>query len=148
MSGTRLTRSLDKVAAALAPAFEQEDLDLAKATLKACCTATRRVRAGKDPQTGAFTYADVPDHPVRLAASVKIIEWSIGKPVAASVQMTIGPGPGQSATASQDDLLQLLLAAPEAAADIVGKLKDAAARAKRAQPVEVMVTPEVKQPLA
>jgi hypothetical protein len=140
MSG-RLSRSLDKVAAALAPAFDCADVELAKATLKECCTATRRVRAGKDPTTGSFLYADVPDHPVRLAASVKIIEWSIGKPIARTVQATFTPTAGAGGAANGEDLLNLLLSAPDAAVDIVEKLKRAAEKAKRAEPVEIAVTP-------
>lgn len=135
MSGTRLSRAMDRVGAMLAPAFTNDDRDLAKETLRACCGATRRVRE-RNPD-GDLIYVDVPDHAVRLAAGVKILEWTVGKPIARSIHAEL-PDPSRAAASTTgDDLLQLLLAAPDAAADIVSKLQAAAAKAKRSEPINV-----------
>lgn len=89
MSG-RLSRAANKLAARLEPAFSDEDVAFAKRTLLEACKATRRVRE-RNPD-GDIIYTDVPDQPVRLAASVHLLQWSLGKPVASSVHMSITAG--------------------------------------------------------
>lgn len=138
----RHSRALDKLAAALGPAFQNGDVELAKATIVSCCHATRRVRAGKDA-SGGYLHEDEPDYTIRLAAAVKIIEWTIGKPIARTINAEIPTGgAGNGGDSTGRDLLDLLLAAPDAAVDIVAKLQQAAAKAKQAEPVEIVVSPE------
>lgn len=139
----RHTRALDKLAVALGPAFESGDIELAKATIVSCCHAKRRVRAGKDP-LGGYLHEDEPDYTIRLAAAVKIMEWAIGKPIARSINADVSPGGGSKGTDSTGgELLDLLLASPDAAIDILDKLRRAASKAK---PLEITVSPENNQP--
>lgn len=139
----RHTRALDKLAVALGPAFENGDVELAKATIISCCGAKRRVRAGKGPD-GGYLYDDEPDYTIRLAAAVKIMEWTIGKPIARTINADVSPtGSGKGGDVTGGDLLELLLASPDAAIDILDKLKRAASKAK---PLEIVVSSENPAP--
>lgn len=139
---------VDAQAAALAARcnqapFPQEVEDEAKLVLAACLRATKRARE-RNPD-GDIIYVDIPDNAIRAAVAVKIIEHNIGKPVTRSIVANLTP-PGTGAAASTgDDLLQLLLAAPDAAADIVAKLQKAAEKAKKAVPVDVTATPTLPE---
>jgi hypothetical protein len=133
---TRESIALQNLEAKLVKVFTDGDVEDAKETLRECLMASRTVRKGRDAG-GHIIYEEVPDYPIRLTAGVKIIEWAIGKPVSRSVVANVTPpGAGQSNDTAAD-LLNLLLAAPDAAADIVAKLQKAA---RNAAPVEVTVS--------
>lgn len=84
---TRGTRALDKLGVKLAPLFDADDLEMAKQTLMDGLSASRRVRAGRNP-AGGYLYEDQPDYPTRVVCAVKVIEWGIGKPVSTSLMIT------------------------------------------------------------
>lgn len=130
----RHSRALDKLGASLGPLFDAEDFETAKRTLIESCRATRRVRAGKDPKTGAFLYNDVPDYTTRTVAAVKVLEWCAGKPIARSVSASFNaPSEPQSTGAFIGDLLKDA-GSVRAMQDVLGKM---IAAAERVQPVDV-----------
>lgn len=135
--------SLEIMGAKLAEVFNEADLHDAKECLRECLLATRRVR-NRDAK-GQIYYEDVPDYPIRITAGVKIIEWAVGKPISRSIHAEV-PAPGaQQGSNTADGLLDLLLAAPDAAAEIVAKLQEAAAKAKRAEPIDLPPDPPLPQ---
>jgi hypothetical protein len=137
---SRLSTAVERLGLELVKVFNDGDVEDAKETIRECLMASRTVRAGRD-EGGHIIYREVPDYPIRLAAGIKIIEWSIGKPVSRSIVANTVQEEAKKAQAGGDDLLNLLLAAPEEAAAIVAKLQEAAKKAKNAQPVEITVTP-------
>lgn len=142
---TRESLALQKLEAELVKVFHDGDVEDAKETLRECLRATRTIRNGRDA-AGHIIYEEVPDYPIRLTAGVKIIEWAIGKPVSRSVVANVNPPGATNHETTGKQLLDLLLAAPDAAADIVSKLREAA---KNAIPTEVTATPvlpEAKKP--
>lgn len=139
MSG-RVAHALQKVGLEIAQVFNDGDIEDAKETLRECLMASRTVRSGRDAK-GHITYEEVPDYPIRLAAGIKILEWSIGRPVSRTIVADATNPAANEEKNVQEELLNLLLAAPEAAADIVQKLQEAARKTKKAEPIEVRATP-------
>lgn len=83
--------------------------------LEACLDSEIYVRAARGP--GGIDYKAVPDRAIRLAAAVKIIEFSRGKP-ATSLTVTTVP-PGNQRPASPADLAALIAKNPEVAARVM-----------------------------
>jgi hypothetical protein len=121
-----------------------EDVEvLAKQRVAEALNATKRVRE-RNPD-GDIIYVDIPDHPIRAAVGIKIVEHNLGKPVTRAIHAHLTQ-PGSKAEADAGDtLLQLLLAAPDAAASIVEKLQIAAQKAKKAEPVEIEGAPRLPE---
>ena len=71
--------------------------------------ATAWVRGPKQKEGGQREYVEVPDHALRIAAAVRVIEWRRGKPAA---QLTITPPPG-GASPQPRDFRSLMDAHPE-----------------------------------
>jgi len=136
----RHSRALDKLSANLAPLFAEEDFELAKKTLVEACRATRRVRAGKDPKTGAYMYDDVPDYPIRVAAACKVVEWVAGKPVARSITANLTPGASESGQESSEGFMTALMADPEARASLRSTFDKLVEAAEKAKPMEILVS--------
>jgi hypothetical protein len=76
----RLTRATKTIEAAIDPAIKRQDFINAKETLLACSKATRRTNRRANSQAGSRGYRDEPDHAMRLSASIKILEFAVGKP--------------------------------------------------------------------
>jgi hypothetical protein len=119
---------------------EKEAIEAVGAALR----ATKRVRQRNND--GDIIYVDIPDHPLRAAVGIKIIEHNLGKPLQRTINANLPPPGGGSSTTASDDLLNLLLAAPDAAVEIVAKLQEAAQKAKRVDPVDVTATESLPQP--
>lgn len=139
---TRISNALDKVGAQMLSVFNPDDLTAAKAAIVRCLTAERKVRAGRDDQ-GKVIYEIIPDYPTQLAAGCKVVEWTIGKPIARTVDLT--PDKPNGANGVTEDLLALLLATPEPAIEILSKLQQAALKIKKTDAVEIVVSPEIPE---
>lgn len=103
MKSTSLAAAEARVAALISPELEARAL----AELEACLGATIYVRSSRGPD--GINYALMPDRPVRLAAAVKILEFSRGKP-ATSLTVTVPSDSGRTANllelaASTDPML-------------------------------------------
>jgi hypothetical protein len=78
--GSRRSRGQTYVDAKVAAAFVAGDALSARAALVSCLKATRRVRMGRDPVSGAVIYRVQADAAIRLAAAVRLLEWATGLP--------------------------------------------------------------------
>jgi hypothetical protein len=78
--GNRKSRAGIQVERVVAAAWARGDGSEARAALLACMKATRRVRAGRDPMTGAQNYKAEADMPMRLAAATTVLQWTVGLP--------------------------------------------------------------------
>jgi hypothetical protein len=118
----RIGPQMAALGALVQPFIKADDGERAWKQLDELSMATRRVRAGKCPQTGAYLYEDVPDYPVRLVATIKKLEYAIGKPVATAVNINANVGSeGEHEILSIQDLLK---ANPRAIADAKATLDD------------------------
>lgn len=142
-----LSHALATVEMQVAKVFNDGDVEDAKETLRRCLMATHSKRTGRDA-SGKIIYEEVPDYPIQLAAGIKILEWSIGRPVSRTIHADATPPAQNDAEKSKDELLNLLLGAPGAAAEIVAKLQEAAQKVKRAEPVDVTATESLPPPSA
>jgi hypothetical protein len=134
-----LSHALATVEMQIAQVFNAGDVEDAKETLRRCLMATHSKRTGRD-ESGKIIYEEVPDYPIQLAAGIKILEWSIGRPVSRTIHADATPKAPVEEANAKDELLNMLLAAPEAAQEIIGKLQEAARKAKKAEPVNITAT--------
>jgi len=99
--------------------------DRAVKVLEECLDATVTVRSGRGEH--GIDYAERPDHAVRLAAAVRIVEFSRGK---APTSMTLIQPPGAGARPpSQTDLATMLSKQPELARRIMDVYAESAKQA-------------------
>jgi hypothetical protein len=133
------------LSASVKTVFAPEIEELAKQRIADCLNATKRVRQrGED---GSIIYVDIPDHQLRGAMAVKVIEFNVGKAVSRSIVADVTPHAGRNAPGSiEDGLLALLLANPEESADVVAKLREAAKKVRPSHPPEIVVFEENPQP--
>jgi DNA-binding transcriptional LysR family regulator len=117
-SPTTLAAAESRIAALITPALESKAL----AVLEECLGAEVYVRAARGAD--GIEYKAAPDHAVRLAAAVKIIEFSRGRP-GTSLTVTLPPGAGNQP--SLPDLGRLIAENPDVAesifAAVVGKAR-------------------------
>lgn len=130
---SRVSALAAKVGAVFPPEVEER----AKAELADALNATRTKRERDDK--GVIHWVEVPDRPMRVAVAVKILEFNVGKPVNRTITADVSPGSNQSGAMTAEDLLQLLCAAPETAAEILAKLKSAAQKVQKRVGLEIAV---------
>lgn len=108
-----LAAAEQRIAALITPELEARALS----ELGACLEAETFVRSARGPN--GIEYRSVPDRAIRLAASVKIIEFSRGRP--GSTLTMIAPHENGPAVPARADLLSLLTQNP----DLVHRIIDA-----------------------
>ena len=97
---------------------EMEVADL-KATLLRLTTATVRVRGRERTPQGGITYEDVPDNGIQLAATVKALEFAVGKP-----RQTMEVQDGRNRLPAAQDLRAILGKNPELVTAILGHMQE------------------------
>ena len=102
--------------------FTQGEVDELKAKLLKLTEATVIVRSPKRDDNGKLQYIEVPDVGVQLAATVKALEFSVGKPKQ-MIEVQPGNGSGNAARGMRD-LGALIAQNPDLAIKVIGALKD------------------------
>lgn len=143
--GSPGSSALQRLQSKLLSAFNEGDYEDALETIRECLRATRTVRAGRDGG-GHIIYEEVPDYPIRLMAGLKIVEYTIGKPVSRAIVANVSEPKQVNSVTSGDDLLKLLLADPASAATILQKLQEAALKVSKGAVVELAPPSEGKKP--
>lgn len=119
---TSITKGQERVAAL---DFTQPEVDKLKGKLLELTEATVWVRTGRDAL--GMVYSEVADPGVQLAATVKALEFAVGKP-GQKLELTTPNTPG--ASSGLQDLGKLIAKNPEIAAKVLGALKDGLAMAQ------------------
>lgn len=102
--------------------YSQDQIDYLQNKLLKLCDATIIVRSPERDENGKCKYVEVPNVAVQLAATVKALEFGVGKPrQMIEVSDQTQPGRGQPGIR---DLAQLLAQNPEITAKVLGALKD------------------------
>lgn len=114
-----------RIAALITPELEMRALH----ELESCLDATTFVRASRGPD--GISYQSVPDRAIRLAAAVKIIEFSRGKP-ASSLVVTNSP---QSKVFDRSRMLSLLASLPPEL--VHERINEVIEAARKAAPINV-----------
>lgn len=102
--------------------FTQSEIDRLKAKLLTLSDATIIVRSPERDENGRCKYVEVANVAVQLAATVKALEFGVGKP-----RQMIEVSDGSSSNAHQPgirDLAHLLHRNPEITAKVISALKD------------------------
>jgi len=116
--------------------FTQSEVDTLKAKLLRLTEAKITVRVGRDAE-GKIAYGQVDDVGIQLAATVKALEFGVGKPKQ-MIDVKTGPGAGGVAPGVHE-LGRLLVKNPDITARILGALKDGLALSE-AIPVEAVTS--------
>lgn len=103
--------------------FAEPDVTKAKETLIGLLDATMVVRGDCRNKAGSPIYEERPDNAIRLAAAVKVIEWSEGKPRQRIEVESTRPATGAQA---QADLIRMLARNPTLTAKVVNTIMEAA----------------------
>lgn len=123
--------------------FSQNEVDYLKAKLLKLCDATMIVRSPERDEQGRIKYVEVPNVPVQLAATVKALEFSVGKP-RQMIEVSDMSG-GAKPSAGLRDLANLLHSNPEVAAKVLAALKDGV-KVAEAIPVQAVTSVSPAQP--
>lgn len=108
----------------LAGVFDNNDIEEARRVLQECMRSVIRVRSTiRCPKTGGIQYEDVPNHSLRLAASVKVLEYAIGKPTQRIITETSNTPKSQL-----PDLIAMIKRHPQVAGAVVRSLTEAASK--------------------
>lgn len=137
-----------EIAAISQPAsiFDPVHVEIARDAMVAACKATKTVRSRN--AEGVIGYVDVPDHPTRIVAATKVIEFARGKAVATSVIANLTPN---SPAKDSGDFLRAVLDDKESRAALLDTVKKLVAAADKANPIEVAATsalPALRKPSA
>lgn len=101
--------------------FTQPEIDKLKAKLLELTEATVIVRSPERDANGKIQYIEVPNVGIQLAATVKAIEFGVGKP---KQMLEVQDSPGRAAGhPGMQDLAKLLQRNPEVAAAVIQTLK-------------------------
>ena len=100
--------------------FETRDVEAAKAKLVELMDAQTIVRGTERGEDGRCKYVEIPNHPVQLAAAVKILEYQLGKPTQmVVVDQRAGQAPARA------DLGRMLVANPQLVTQVLATMREA-----------------------
>lgn len=103
--------------------FSQDEIDRVKSKLLELTEAMVTVRTGRD-ENGKIIYGEVPNVGIQLAATVKVLEFAVGKPKQMiAVEGSSSTGQGQ---AGIRDLARLMHDNPEITGAILAAVRDGA----------------------
>ncbi len=117
--------------------FSQGEINDLKANLLRLSKAKVTVRIGRD-ESGKIQYGEVDDTSIQLAATVKALEFGVGKP-RSSLEITDTTRPNQGDPANLSQLAKLLHQNPDVTSRVLGALKDGLKLAE-AIPVEAVTS--------
>jgi hypothetical protein len=129
--------ALAKVGHAIAVHFKPEDTEKAYRKLVELMDCQRTVRGERNP-AGGYHYVQEPDSAVQLVATVKYLEWAIGKPTATVVNVD-GNQPGPEMR--PDEFMAKLMSDPEA----LKAAEDVFLKLKKAIPVDITPPPSLPE---
>lgn len=109
--------------------FSASEIDTLKAKLLELTGATVIVRSTQRDANGKIQYIEVADTGIQLAATVKALEFAVGKP-----KQMIAVQTGPDAAGKPQDLRQILQKNPDLVRSILGHMQETL---KNAQAVEV-----------
>jgi hypothetical protein len=122
--------------------FSQEEIDRLKNKLLQLTEATITVRVGRD-KDGKIMYGEVPNVGIQLAATVKAMEFGVGKPK--QMIEVQGGGPARNESGGLRDLGRLIQQNPDVAHAVLKAVKDSA---NLAQAIDVTGTSGGKRSIA
>jgi hypothetical protein len=102
--------------------FTQAEVDELKAKLMTLTRATLIVRSPERDELGRIKYVEVPNVGIQLAATVKALEFGVGK-ARQMIEVTGGGSTGQNQSGVRD-LAKLMHEQPELADKVIRALKD------------------------
>ena len=116
--------------------FSPEERAELKANLLKLTKAKVIVRSTERAPGGGIQYVEVDDNGIQLAATVKALEWDVGKP---RQMLEVQSGPSAHRAATARDLGLLLASDPELITKVLGALKDGLDQAQ-AIPVQAVTS--------